>query len=167
KAALFCHIAGTGRDANKVVRRRDGLMARGTVGAKRSWLTGQGYGNGGLTGHRWRIYSGWQALIEFALAEHFQGTGHGVPIRETHFRHFLQAAQDNFFQGWWDMRIQLAGWHGRVLNMLHGYCHWRITVERRAPGQHFIHDDAKRIDVSSRVDNLALSLLGRVVLHGT
>src|SRR5260370_10617755 len=119
KAALLGQVAGTSRNTNKVVRRRDLLTARATVGVRRNRLTGKGYGNWSLTRHRRWIYSGWHALIEFGLAKHFEGARQDITILETYLRYFLQAAHDYFFEGRWDVLIQLAGRQRGVLNILH------------------------------------------------
>ena len=45
--------------------------------------------------------------------------------------------------------------------------HGGISGKRALAGEHFIADDAERIDVGSRRDVLALCLLGRYILRGT
>src|SRR5258708_28933103 len=62
-------------------------------------------------------------------------------------------------------RVELAGRRGWVLNVLPCHGHSRITIKRRATGEHLIHDDAQRVHISSRADDLALRLLRRKVLH--
>ncbi len=50
--------------------------------------------------------------------------------------------------------------------MLHRHGHRRVTVERSAAGEHFVHDDAQGVDIGRGTDHLALRLLGRIILNG-
>ena len=43
--------------------------------------------------------------------------------------------------------------------MLNGNGHWRFSVIGRAAGEHFIHDDAQRIEIRSGVHLGSLGLL--------
>ena len=99
------------------------------------------------------------------VAQHLQRACQLRTVAEAHLRHFFQATQNNVFQGQRYVRIELAGRSWRVLNMLHGHRYWRIAIERRAAGEHFIHDDAQRIDIGSRANDVALCLLRWVVLN--
>src|SRR6266568_3212060 len=51
--------------------------------------------------------------------------------------------------------------------MLHSDSVRCITIEGSATCEHLVHHDAKRINISGRADDLALSLFGSVVLNGT
>src|SRR5690349_17508483 len=51
--------------------------------------------------------------------------------------------------------------------MLHGNSDSSITIEGGTASQHLIHNDTKSIDISSRVNNLSLSLLGSIILHSS
>src|SRR5258708_32478156 len=104
--------------------------------------------------------------IENSLPYYFQCSCQLRAVTEAHLRHFFQATQDNFFQGQRYIGVELAGRSWLVLNMLHSHGYKGITIERRTAGEHFIHDDAQRIDISRRADDFALGLLGCDVLHG-
>src|SRR5437660_3296896 len=51
--------------------------------------------------------------------------------------------------------------------MLHSDGDGRISIEGSAACQHLVHNNTKRINISGRADDLALSLFGSVVLNGT
>ena len=62
--------------------------------------------------------------------------------------------------------VQLTRHGGMAVNVLNGDRNGRIAVIRRAARQHFVHDDAERIEVGAAVDLRALGLLGRDIVDG-
>ena len=53
------------------------------------------------------------------------------------------------------------------IDMLHDNCDRRITVKGYAAGQHFVHDNAERVQVCAVIDAGALSLFGGNVVNRT
>ena len=64
-----------------------------------------------------------------------------------------------------DIGVQFARHDGLGVDVLDGNGNRGVAVEGRPPGQHFVHHDAKRVEVGPVVDLAALGLLGGNIVH--
>ena len=78
---------------------------------------------------------------------------------------FLQGPHDDRVQVLADVVVDAPRRCGQVVDVLHGYAHRVVAVERQPPRCHLVHNDAERIEVGGRLDRLALGLFRREVVR--
>ena len=75
-------------------------------------------------------------------------------------RVFLQALHDGRLDVFGQRRRELSGIRGALPNLFQRYRDRRVPVERRFSGEHFVENQAERVDVGAMVERLALGLFG-------